>query len=87
MTLDCVSVSLSKVFECGQAYVALSRAKSLDTLKVLDLGDNTVRANQKVVQYYVGLRKKAMDAQNMEPMPLGSTGMQSGAMLKRMKTM
>ena len=48
MTLDCVSVSLSKVFESGQAYVALSRAKSLETIKVLDLGVNSVRANQKV---------------------------------------
>ena len=87
MTLDCVSVSLSKVFECGQAYVALSRAKSLDTLKVLDLNDNSVRANPRVVKYYVSLRKNAMGQMQMQPMALGEKFAKSTGMLKRMKTM
>ncbi|GMS84552.1 hypothetical protein PENTCL1PPCAC_6727, partial [Pristionchus entomophagus] len=55
LTLDAVQVSLSRVFEEGQAYVALSRARNLSSLRVLDFDLSAIRANQKVVSYYTNL--------------------------------
>lgn len=55
MTLDCVEISLGNVFETGQAYVALSRAKSLDGLKLIDFSRSAVRADPKVLAYYHSL--------------------------------
>ncbi|XP_071984807.1 ATP-dependent DNA helicase PIF1 isoform X2 [Engystomops pustulosus] len=58
MTLDCVEISLSRVFECGQAYVALSRARNLEGLRVMDFDPKAVNANHYVLQFYARLRKE-----------------------------
>lgn len=57
LTLDCCEVSLSRVFEHGQAYVALSRAKSMQGLRILDITKSCIKANRTVLQFYIKLRR------------------------------
>ena len=54
-TLTVARVDLGKVFEMGQAYVALSRATSLETLQVVNFCKDRVRVNPKVVEFYRNL--------------------------------
>ncbi|XDG00424.1 hypothetical protein ABKA04_000039 [Annulohypoxylon sp. FPYF3050] len=51
-TLERVKVDLGKVFEKGQAYVALSRAVSKEGLQVLRFDKSKVMAHPKVIQFY-----------------------------------
>jgi len=52
MSLDAVRVSLRSMFAVGQAYVALSRARSLEGLEVLDWDMECLRTHPAVVQFY-----------------------------------
>lgn len=62
MTLDLLEVSLQGVFETGQAYVALSRAVSLERLRVRHFRADLVRAHPKVVAFYASLASAAAAA-------------------------
>ena len=61
MSLDLVQVSLSKAFEAGQAYVALSRAKTLKGLSILDFKPSAVFANPLAVAFYQKLVDQESD--------------------------
>lgn len=68
LTLDCVEMCLSRVFDAGQSYVALSRAQSLQSLRVLDFNSQQVWANTAVLEFYKKFRR---NLQEMEMIPLG----------------
>jgi ATP-dependent DNA helicase PIF1 len=53
LTLDRVEVSLDRAFEAGMAYVALSRARSLEGLRIVGgVAGAALRADPKVVDFY-----------------------------------
>ena len=54
-TIERVKVDLGKVFEKGQAYVALSRATSQGGLQVLRFDPKKVMVHPKVIQFYSNL--------------------------------
>ena len=56
-TLERVKVDLGNVFENGQAYVALSRATSMDGLQVLRFDPRKVFAHDKVRNFYANLAR------------------------------
>jgi ATP-dependent exoDNAse (exonuclease V) alpha subunit len=52
-TLDCALIDIgAATFECGQAYVALSRVKNLESLYIWDLEKTAFMANEKVINFY-----------------------------------
>lgn len=54
-TLERVRVDLGKIFEKGQAYVALSRATSQEGLEIIRFDPRKVMAHEKVRQFYDSL--------------------------------
>lgn len=52
MTLDKIQVFLAKCFECGQAYVALSRARTADGLFVANGSKQSIKAHPLAVDFY-----------------------------------
>jgi len=52
MTLERIDINIAKVFEHGQAYVALSRVTCLDGLLLRDFDPSRITAHPKVLKYY-----------------------------------
>ena len=53
MTLDAAVIDIGKsIFAYGQAYVAISRVKSLDSLQVLSITKSSFKTHKDVISYY-----------------------------------
>ena len=72
-TLDCALIDIGDdVFEYGQAYVALSRVKSLDSLYVFNLKPSCVRAHPLVKDYYDSMKLKEAPCNEDNPTELAN---------------
>jgi ATP-dependent DNA helicase PIF1 len=68
MSLDRVEVSLSRAFEVGQAYVALSRARTLAGLRIAGgVSRDAIRAHPAVCDFYAALRGDEHNDQENKP--------------------
>lgn len=53
MTLDAAVIDLGpNIFECGQAYVALSRVRDRESVKIINVLKSSFKTNEKVIQFY-----------------------------------
>lgn len=60
MSLDSASIDLSKTFEFGQGYVAISRVKSLDGLHLSGMNDKVFSMHPEVVEQDIIFRQKSL---------------------------
>lgn len=55
-TLDCALIDIGhSTFECGQAYVALSRVRDLESLYIWDLEPSAFKTHEKVHTFYTSI--------------------------------
>lgn len=54
-TIDCVEIDMTNVFDYGQAYVMLSRVKSIENLNILGIDYTKIKAHPKATEYYASL--------------------------------
>lgn len=55
MTLECIETDISNIFEYGQAYVCLSRVKSLEGLFIKNINYYKIKCHPKAKKYYESL--------------------------------
>ena len=64
MTLDAAEIDLSKTFELGQGYVALSRLKKLENLKLIGLNEMALRVDALAHKADQRFQELSQDADN-----------------------
>lgn len=74
-TLERVKVDLGRVFEKGQAYVALSRATSMGGLQVMNFDPRKVNAHERVRSFYTSLSNVQAMADAKKTKASGKAGM------------
>jgi ATP-dependent DNA helicase PIF1 len=58
MTIDALEIDLGdNIFTCGQAYTALSRAKSLKSIKIIEVSKQSFKINPFVKTFYYNITK------------------------------
>jgi len=65
MSLDAVEVDLSKAFEAGMGYVALSRVRTLAGLSILGFSENALKVNGEVLEFDRHLRELSNKAESI----------------------
>ncbi len=59
VTLDAATMDLSRVFEAGQAYVALSRVRSADSLFISSWRPQAIQASKEVAMFHAEILKES----------------------------
>ncbi len=62
MTLDAAEIDLSRAFEPGMGYVALSRVRSLKGIRLLGLNNTALQVSAEVASFDSGLKKMSEEA-------------------------
>lgn len=66
-TVDCALIDIGdKIFEYGQAYVAMSRVKNMNSLYIHDFDPDAICAHPKVIQFYRDLNAHSVDDLSLE---------------------
>jgi hypothetical protein len=64
MTLDAAQIDLSKTFEVGQGYVALSRIKNIDGLELLGFNDTALSVDPLILQIDPRIKQASQKAKD-----------------------
>ena len=64
MTLDSAEIDLSKTFEVGQGYVALSRIKNIDGLRLMGLNDKALSVDPLILHIDDRIKAASLKANN-----------------------